>query len=127
MDWIKTLHISCVILSFSGFLLRGIWMMLNSVMLANKWVKIVPHIVDSLLLLSALSMVYIQSISILQHDWLLAKIAALLIYIVLGVIALKHGKTKQIRVVAWCSGLVVFLYIVSVALNKSVEGFIVWL
>jgi len=127
MEWIKTLHISCVILSFSGFFLRGIWMLFDSAMLANKWVKIVPHIVDSVLLLSALSMVYMQSLSILQNDWLLVKIAALLVYIVLGTIALKHGKTKKIRVIAWCSGLVVFLYIVSVALNKSVEGFVFWL
>jgi len=127
MEWIKTLHISCVILSFSGFFLRGIWMLFDSAMLANKWVKIVPHIVDSVLLLSALSMVYMQSLSILQNDWLLVKIAALLVYILLGMIALKHGKTKKIRVIAWCSGLVVFLYIASVALNKSVEGFALWL
>lgn len=127
MEWIKTLHISCVFLSFSGFFLRGIWMLFDSAMLANKWVKIVPHIVDSVLLLSALSMVYMQSLSILQNDWLLVKIAALLVYILLGMIALKCGKTKQIKVIAWCSGLVVFLYIVSVALNKSVEGFVFWL
>jgi len=127
MELIKTIHVSCVILSFSGFLLRGIWMMLDSALLASKWVKIIPHIIDSVLLLSALSMVYLQSFSILQNDWLLIKIAALLAYILLGTIALKRGKTKKIRVIAWCSGLVVFLYIVSVALNKSVEGFVLWL
>jgi len=127
MHWLKILHVSCVILSFSGFFLRGIWMLFNSVLLTNRWVKIAPHIIDSVLLLSALSMVYIQHISILQHDWLLAKIVALVGYIALGMIALKLGKTLRIRVAAWCSGLVVFLYIVSVALTKSVDGFVVWL
>jgi len=124
MDWIKTLHISCVILSFSGFVLRGIWMVFDSAMLGNKWVKIVPHIVDTILLISAFFLVYVLGLSIFDHDWLLAKIIALVVYVLLGTLALKRGKTKKIKMLALVLAIATFLYIVSVAVTKSVFGFI---
>jgi len=123
MEWIKTVHVSCVILSISGFLLRGLWMILDSVLLANRWVKIFPHIIDTGLLLSAVFLVYSLKLSVFDHDWILAKIIALVIYVLLGTVALKRGKTKQIRMVALVLSIMTFLYIVSVALTKSVSGF----
>jgi len=123
MEWIKSIHISCVVLSFSSFFLRGIWMMFDSSLLHNRWVKTVPHVVDATLLLSALLMLYIMQWSVLDYQWLQVKIGALLVYIVLGMLALKPGRPKRIRFMAWLSALVVFLYIVSVALTKSVYGF----
>ena len=92
----------------------------------KKWVKTVPHIVDTLLLLSALSILYVFSWSVLDTPWLQAKIAALLLYIVLGMIALKYAKTRLVQAGAWCAGMMVFLYIVSVAVTKSVFGFVMW-
>jgi len=124
MEWVKAIHVSCVILSFSGFLLRGLWMMFDSALLGNKWVKIIPHIVDTTLLVSALFLVYALGISVFENDWLLAKIIALVVYVLLGTVALKRGKTKQIRMVALVLSIMTFLYIVSVALTKSVSGFI---
>jgi len=123
MEWVKSIHISCVILSFSGFFIRGIWMMLGSSLLYKKWVKTLPHVVDATLLLSALLMLYIMQWSVLDYQWLQVKIGALLVYIWLGMLALKPGRPKRIRFVAWLSGLIVFLFIVSVAINKSVFGF----
>ena len=123
MEWIKSIHISCVVLSFSGFFLRGIWMLSGSSMLHKKWVKTVPHVVDATLLLSALLMLYILQWSVLDYQWLQVKIGALLVYIWLGMLALKPGRPKRVRFVAWLSGLIVFLFIVSVAINKSVFGF----
>ena len=123
MEWIKAVHVSCVILSFSGFLLRGLWMMSDSVLLVNKWVKIIPHIVDTILLISALLLVYLLGLSVFEHDWLLAKIIALVVYVLLGTVALKRGKTKKIKIVALVLAMTTFLYIVSIAFTKSVFGF----
>jgi len=123
MEWAKTIHVSCVVLSFSGFLLRGLWMMLDSTMLTKKWVKVVPHIVDTTLLLSAFFLVYLLDLSVLNHDWLLAKIIALIAYVLIGTVALKRGKTKKIKITALFLAMIVFLYIVSVAVTKSVIGF----
>jgi len=123
MEWIKSIHISCVILSFSSFFLRGIWMLFSSSMLHRKWVKTVPHVFDATLLLSALLMLYILKWSVLDYQWLQVKIAALLVYIGLGMLALKPGRPKRIKFLAWLSAMLVFLYIVSVATTKSVYGF----
>lgn len=127
MQWLKLLHISCVIVSFSGFLMRGIWMINDSALLHKKWVKIFPHIIDSLLLISALLLVYVSALSVIENNWLIAKMGALIIYIFLGTVALKRGKTKKIKVLAFVLAIFVYLYIVSIALTKSVSGLVVLL
>lgn len=124
MLWIKTMHLAAVLLSFSGFVLRAGWMLADSPMLGKRWVKVLPHIIDTVLLLSALVLVYLMSLPLLQSDWLLAKIIALLVYIVLGTMALKRGRTKLQRLMFAVLAILVFLYIVSVAMSKSVYGFI---
>ena len=123
MEWLKTLHVTCVVLSFSGFFIRGLWMLTAPDKLQNKWVKTVPHIVDAVLLSSALLMLFQLQLSIFENNWLIAKISALAIYILLGMLALKPGRPKLIRGIAWVSGMIIFIYIVSVALTKSVAGF----
>lgn len=122
MGTIKAIHVICVALSFAGFFIRGIWMIRDSGYLQRRWVKITPHIVDTLLLASAIILAVQMRMSPLAHDWLLAKIVALLVYIGIGTVALKTGRSKKIRVSAWLLGLVTFTYIVSVALSKSVMG-----
>lgn len=102
-------------------------MLTDSGLLHQKRVKVLPHVVDALLLGSALLMLYVLHVSVFEHNWLLAKIGALLVYIVLGMVALKWAKTKLVRGAAWCAGLFVFMYIVSVALTKSTLGFIEWI
>ncbi|MEI7843895.1 MAG: SirB2 family protein [Gallionellaceae bacterium] len=116
---IKYLHISCVLLSYSLFLLRGIWVLNTSPIMQQRWVRIAPHIIDTTLLGSAITLAVRLNISPLEAPWLLAKIIALLIYIVLGTIAIKRGKTKRIRLSAWLAAQVVFLYIVLTAMSHD--------
>ncbi len=127
IEILKFIHITCVALSFTGFFVRGIWMLTDSVLMQKKWVKIFPHIIDTVLLVSALLLLYTEHLNILENNWLMAKIIALLIYIGLGTFALKRGKTKRSRFIFWLTGLSVFAYIVSVALTKSASGFIAFL
>lgn len=123
MLWLKYIHMSAVLLSFSGFVLRVGWMLVDSPVLKNRWVRVLPHIIDSVLLVSALWLVYLMSLPLLQTDWLLAKIIALLVYIGFGTLALKNARTKAQRLMFSVLALVVFLYIVSVAMSKSAYGF----
>ena len=116
---IKYIHIISVLISFTLFFIRGVWMLRASPLLQQRWVKVTPHIVDSVLLISAVTLAVQLSISPLANPWLLAKIVALLLYILLGVIAIKRGKTKTIRLYAWLAAQVVFVYIVSVALSHN--------
>ena len=90
---LKHIHITCVVLSYSLFFLRGVWMLRESPALQQRWVKIAPHTVDTLLLVSAIALAWQFGISPLAHPWLAAKIVALLLYIVIGTVALKRGKT----------------------------------
>lgn len=119
MTTIKLIHISCVALSFTGFFIRGIWMLQDSTRLQQRLTKILPHIIDTVLLVSAIVMAVQYSLNPLVHPWLLAKIIGLLFYIALGVIALKRGKTKQQRCMAWFAALAIFIYIAMVAVTKT--------
>jgi uncharacterized membrane protein SirB2 len=116
---IKYLHISCVLLSYLFFLLRGIWMLRESTLLQHRLSKILPHIIDTALLLSAIMLAYQLSLSPLSTPWLMTKIIALLLYIFLGTIALKRGKTKSIRLLSWILAQLVFIYMITVAFTHN--------
>ena len=121
-DILKHLHMLCAFLSISGFALLGYWMMSGNSLLQRRPVKVLPHIVDSLLLLSAIGMLLIWQVSPGQVPWVMAKIIALLVYIGLGLIALRFGKSRRVRVLAWLLALLVAAYILSVAYTKSPLG-----
>lgn len=116
---IKYLHITGVALSGSFFLLRGLWMLRESDMLRRRWVRVLPHIVDTLLLGSALLMVFWSHQYPFVQPWLTAKVLALVAYIGLGTVALKRGKTKAVRRWAFMAALATFAYIMAVALTRQ--------
>lgn len=120
---LKHLHIACVVMSGSGFVLRGFWMLTDSPRLAWRWVRIAPHLVDTLLLASAIGLSVMSQQYPLAHDWLTAKIAGLLAYIILGSVALRRGRSKSVRARAFAAALLTFGYIVSVALTRDARGF----
>jgi len=115
---VKSVHIACVALSGAGFVLRGAWMMRGSPMLARRWVRVLPHVVDTALLASAVALTLNTGQYPLAQDWLTAKLLGLLAYIVLGTLALKRGRTMGIRISAFCGALLAFAYIVAVAITK---------
>ena len=122
MGVLKTIHVVCVLLSFAGFFIRGIWMLMDSGLLHNRWIKTAPHIIDTLLLVSAIILAVQMQLSPFQQPWLMAKIIALLVYIGVGMVALRFGRSKRTRLIAWLLGIATILYIVSVATSKSVFG-----
>lgn len=94
--------------------------MLNaSPRLQQRWVKITPHINDTVLLLSAITLAVITHRNPLVETWLAAKIIGLLIYIMLGFIAFRLAKTRRVKITAWVQAQIVFAYIVAVALTKN--------
>lgn len=116
---LRTIHITCVILSLSGFLLRGAWMLTESALLRHRLTRVLPHVVDTLLLSSAIGMAILIHQYPFTDDWLTAKLIALLVYIVLGSVALKRGRTLTIRLVAFVAALATAAYLVTVALTRS--------
>lgn len=123
--WLKYLHVTCVVLSGAGFALRGAWMLQGSPLLAQRWVRVLPHVVDSALLASAIALAVMLEQYPLAQGWLTAKLIGLVVYIALGTIALKRGRTRALRLTAFGGALLVFAYIVAVALTKSVLPYVV--
>lgn len=123
---LKHLHLTTVILSFCLFIMRGIWMMAESPHLQARWVRIVPHVIDAILLASAIGLTLTLHQYPFAQGWLTAKVLGLIAYIILGSIALKRGSTLAIRVAAFIGSLAIFGYIVSVALTHSPLGFLAW-
>ncbi|MFT4631445.1 MAG: putative membrane protein SirB2 [Candidatus Pseudothioglobus sp.] len=117
-------HLTCVMLSISFFLVRGVWMLTDSSMLAYKFTKIAPHVIDTLLLGSAITLLFIIGQYPFINHWLTAKLIGLVVYIVLGTIAIKRGKTKGQRSVALVAALITFGYILSVAIRRDPMGFL---
>lgn len=121
-EWLKLTHICCAFLSISGFALRGWWMVTANPLLRSRPAKAFPHIVDTLLLGSALAMLFIWQLDPFQVSWLVAKICALLLYIALGMVAFRFGRTRAVRLIAFGLALATAGYIVSVAYSKSALG-----
>lgn len=126
MDYalLKLLHQSAVALSFAGFFARGLGALRGAAWVGRRPAKTLPHVVDSVLLLSALALAWTLRLSPAEAPWLMAKIIGLLAYIGLGMVALKPGRPRAVRAAAWVGALLVFGYIVSVAITKQVAGFL---
>ena len=120
----KNLHVASVALSGAGFVLRGVWMLRASRMLERRWVRIAPHVVDTVLLTTAIALAVVSAQYPFAQNWLTAKLAGLVAYVILGSIALKRGRTRATRTAAFCGALLVFLYIVAVATTKSVLPYV---
>ena len=116
---LKLIHVGSVIVSYAFFFLRGVWLMQDSEKLRQRWVKILPHIVDTILLTSAIILAMTIQQNPLDHSWLTAKVAGLILYIGLGMIAIRFGKTRRTKIMAWTAAQCVFIYIVLIALTKS--------
>lgn len=116
---LKQVHMSTAAISLGLFVLRGVWMLADSPSLRRTWVRTVPHVNDTLLLTSAVVMAVMSRQYPFVDAWLSAKVLALIAYIGLGTVALKRGRTKTIRTVAWLAALAVFSYIVSVAVTRQ--------
>lgn len=120
MDWLKTLHVACAVLSVSGYFARGLLMLRDSPLLAVRVVRVAPHIIDTLLLVSAIVLAVRLEQYPFVHGWLTAKVLALIAYIVFGAIGLHYGRTRRVRIAAWIAALLTFGYIVAVALTRQV-------
>lgn len=119
---LKYVHVGCVVLSGIGFFMRGLWMLGKSPRLQQPLVRVLPHIVDTVLLTSAIAMAVISAQYPFAAAWLTAKLVGLLIYIGCGTMALKRGRSQGQRALFFVAALLAFAYIVAVAVSRSPLG-----
>ena len=120
--WVKTLHVACVILSLAGFAARGALMLAASPLLNARWLRVAPHVVDTVLLASAAWLAWFLQQYPFVHGWLTAKVVGLLAYIGFGMVALRRGRTKRIRTTFLLLALASAAYVVWVALTRDPAG-----
>ena len=126
MDYatVKLVHQVAVALSLTGFFVRGAASLGGARWVVGRSARTLPHIVDSVLLLSALALAWLLRLTPADAPWLTAKISGLLAYIGLGVVALRPGQPRAVRALAWLAALATAGWIVSVALTKNSLGFL---
>jgi uncharacterized membrane protein SirB2 len=118
----KLIHVTCAAVSIAGFVTRFSLALHRPEMLRHRAFRVIPHVNDTLLLAAAIVMLILAQWNALDMPWLGAKIAGLVAYIGLGLVALRFGRTRRARTIAFVGALIVFGYIVSVAFHKSVAG-----
>lgn len=118
---LKLLHVGAVVLSGLGFVIRY-RLSVTQPRTTGALIRVAPHVVDTVLLASALSLAWVGGFNPLRVPWLEAKLGGLVLYILVGSIALKRGRTRRIRATAFVAALLAYAYIVSAALTKRPLG-----
>ena len=119
---IKLVHITCVVLSGSLFTLRGVMMLAGSVRVYHPALKYLSYLIDTTLLTAAVLLTLILHQYPFVQSWLTAKVLLLVVYIVLGVFALRRGRSRVSRAAYFVAALAVFLFIVSIAIAHDPRG-----
>jgi uncharacterized membrane protein SirB2 len=124
MDYafVKLVHQGAVVLSLTGFFVRGAASLADASWVQGRAAKSWPHVVDTVLLLSALTLVWMLRVNPGDAPWLMAKVIGLVVYVGLGVVALRPGRPRAVRAAAWVGALATALWIVSVAITKNPYG-----
>jgi uncharacterized membrane protein SirB2 len=124
---IRLLHIGSVAVSGSLFAARGLLRMQDSGLANHPAVRYTSYVIDTVLLAAAILLTVILHQYPLVNDWLTAKVVLLFVYVALGSIALKRGRTRTGRVFAFVGALLTFGFIVSVAVTHHPAGWLLWL
>lgn len=119
---IKLVHIYCVIFSGSLFTIRGLLMLGGSSLSNHAALRWLSYAIDTTLLTAALMLMSILHVYPFVQDWLTVKVLLLMVYVVLGVFALRRGRNRKQRAIYFAAAMAVFLFIVGVAIYHHPLG-----
>jgi uncharacterized membrane protein SirB2 len=119
---IRMIHESAVALSVTGFFIRDLGRLVGAEAVGGRLVKSLPHAIDTVLLVSALTLAWMLGITPLSAPWLMAKVCGLVVYVGLGLVAMRAGVSTGVRLAAWIGALLTVGWIISVAITKSPLG-----
>ena len=116
---VKHIHLTAIFLSVSLFILRFVWLLRASPMLQRKWVRILPHVVDTLLLASAVTLCILISQYPLLDSWLTQKLLFVILYILMGFLTLKWARTTAMRWTGFIAALLCIVLSAKIAVMKQ--------
>ena len=117
---LKSFHIALALLSFTGFLIRAGWAYRAPELLRQAWVRVAPHVIDTLLLILGVVLALNLSGGMIQ-GWIAVKLLALVAYIGFGVMTLR-GR-DQIRNIGLVGAMTAFIYMLLVAFSRQAWPF----
>jgi uncharacterized membrane protein SirB2 len=107
------------VISILLFTIRFAWTLLNSGMLAKKWVKIAPHVIDTFLLLLGIMMAMKLAINPMEQLWLAEKILAVIAYIFTGYYTLKLARNRAMQIFGYLGAMGWVVLAVKIAMTKE--------
>lgn len=116
---LKHLHMTVAFISVALFTLRFVWTLVQSNQLSKKWVKVVPHIVDTLLLSLGVVMMVKLALNPMEQMWLAEKLIAVVAYIFTGYYTLKLARNRTMQIVGFLGALGWVMLIVRLAVTKQ--------
>lgn len=116
---LKHLHMTIAALSVALFSLRFIWLLMGSDTLSKKWVKITPHIVDTLLLALGVIMAVQLMLNPLSTMWFAEKLLAVIAYIFTGYYTLKLARNRPMQILGYLGAIGWVMLIVRLAITKE--------
>jgi len=120
---VKLVHLICVAISLSGFFARGVGQFMGASWISLKWAKVLPHVVDTLLLVSGAGLVMITQQYPGETLWISVKLGLVVIYILLGIVAFRLTRNRTQMICAWGAALAVVMLILMIAGTHQVPDF----
>ena len=121
---LKYLHIVCVAASFALLFVRGLWVMQSYPDSKEKWVRMLPHLVDAVLVLSAIALLVMSPLKGWPGDWLTVKLVLIVVYALLVLYLFRGAKAMAAKILTWLLGLFVLLFITTMAVLHHPLGII---
>jgi len=116
---IRQLHILTATLSVTLFTSRFLLLIRSLAWQPKRWLKVVPHVNDTLLLIFAILLCIIIQQAPLITPWLTEKVAAVILYILAGMFALRWSKNRLSKIIWFMIALFMFAYAANIAINKG--------
>jgi len=120
---IKLVHVSCALLSITGFLGRSFLKFTQAKSLQQRWLKVTPHVIDTLLLASGVVLVILTRQYPFVATWITAKLLTLVLYIVFGLYTFRFAKTRIQLGGGFIGACLSFSYIIAVAFTRQAWPF----
>ncbi len=118
-DLLHWTHAALAVLSGTGFIARGLGRLRGAPWLRSRVVRVLPHVVDTLLLSAGVALAVWSGRSPTDHPWLAANLLALVVYIVLGLVALRFARGTVLAGTAYAGALICFAYMLAVAVTRD--------
>ncbi|MCC2616016.1 SirB2 family protein [Aestuariibacter halophilus] len=116
---VKHLHLTLVATSALFFIFRFFLTLQNNGLLQKKWMRVLPHVIDTLLLISAVVLCVLIAQYPLVNGWLTEKVVGLVCYILMGMWALKWARSTPMRWIGFVGALTWLVIIAKVAVTKQ--------